>query len=203
MRHLSDEAFVDLLDGTLTERAVPHLDACESCRTQLADLRRTWTQVVDVEVPDPSPLFWDHLAARIREEVRQEPVRPAAQGLLQRLRLPHLTGWRASGLLGAAAAALLVVALRVPWGASPATVPPASTVTTSSDQSVENEWVEVSEPDETLAFVADLASGIDWDAEPESHFTPPGAVDGSLASLSDEERVELRRLLNDALQSGV
>lgn len=201
MRHLSDETFVDLLDGTLAEQAVPHLGTCAACRTQLAALRSTWQQAADVEMPEPSPLFWDHLAARIREDVRREPVR--TRGLLARLSLPRVSWWSLSGLVGAAAAALLVLALRAPWAPSPATVAPEATVTVASVGTTQSEPADLSEPDDTLGFVTDLASSVDWDAVPVSGFAAPGAVDGSLASLSDDERVELRRLLNDALQSGV
>ena len=56
--------------------------------------------------------------------------------------------------------------------------------------------------DEPLGFVADLASGVDWDAAVEFGFSSPGEVDRSLVNLDEGERVELQRLLHEALGSG-
>ena len=72
MTHLYPDTFVDLLDGTLAASAVPQLASCDTCRQQLANLRVTWQAAADVEVPEPSPLFWDHLSARVHDAVSAE-----------------------------------------------------------------------------------------------------------------------------------
>ena len=42
---------------------------------QLARAARDDGGVAEVEVPEPSPLFWDHLSARVRDAVAAEPAR--------------------------------------------------------------------------------------------------------------------------------
>src|SRR5438876_689846 len=76
MSHVKPEQFVDLAEGTLPETAVPHLAACEACRRELADLRAMMSEASGVDAPEPSPLFWDHLSARVREVVAEETARP-------------------------------------------------------------------------------------------------------------------------------
>jgi hypothetical protein len=69
MRHLKADDLLDLAEGTRPESSAPHLASCESCRRLVADLRTVIGVAVDVEIPDPSPLFWQHLSARVREAV--------------------------------------------------------------------------------------------------------------------------------------
>src|SRR5258708_24891540 len=99
--HLSESEFVDLAEDTLDPRRAAHAESCASCREQADALRAMLRDAVSVEVPEPSPLFWDHLSARVRDEVAAEAVasRP---------------GWIWSGLRGLmplAAVAALVVAV--------------------------------------------------------------------------------------------
>src|SRR2546422_2820335 len=73
--HLAPEEMIDLAEGARAEAAVPHLQSCEACRQQIGALRATMSAVVDVpgaNVPEPSPLFWDHLSRRVREAVAAE-----------------------------------------------------------------------------------------------------------------------------------
>src|SRR6185295_3903219 len=81
MRHLTTDELVDLVEGTTKDADVPHLAACESCRRQLGDLRTTMTDAASVDVPEPSPLFWHHFSARVREAVASEAT-------------PHSGWWR-------------------------------------------------------------------------------------------------------------
>jgi hypothetical protein len=77
MNHLSPTEIVDLAEGTLGAARSAHADGCERCRDAAADLRRvlaTATGVDRPDVPEPSPLFWDHLSARVRVAVAQEPA---------------------------------------------------------------------------------------------------------------------------------
>jgi hypothetical protein len=191
MSHLSPETFVDLLDGSLTEASVPHLAGCRACRQQLAELRATWQAADSVETPEPSPLFWDHLSARVREAVSTEalPARgwwPGGQ-------------WRMAAIVGAAAAVLAVAVTLGPLrsgGVNRATTPPESTV------AVTEPAVHVAEPlpeDESLGFVVDLASNINWDSAADFGLTAHGDADRALADMDDADRAELRRLLDEAL----
>ena len=54
--------------------------------------------------------------------------------------------------------------------------------------------------DPALTLLADLSAGMDWEAAAEAGLVPTeGAVDGVVLALSDEERIELHRLLQEAL----
>src|SRR5215831_9250528 len=81
MGHLTPALLVDLAEGIESEHSVPHLAGCDACRRALAELRAT---MIDVrpehsenpgDVPEPSPLFWDHLSARVREATAEQDAR--------------------------------------------------------------------------------------------------------------------------------
>ena len=155
------------------------------------------------EVPEPSPLFWDHLASRVREDVRRAAEQPAeAAGWTGMLRF---SWWRLGGLVSAATAAVaLVVSLQTPRIAEAPGAQTAGTPATSV-ASVPNAAGDLSDSidqDEPLGFVADLASSVDWDDAAEYGFSLSGEVDRSLGNLDEGERVELQRLLREALGSG-
>ena len=203
MNHLSAETFVDLLDGTVAEPDVSHLGSCDVCRSQLAQLRATLQLAVQAEVPEPSPLFWGHLSSRVREDIRREVDQPAeAAGWIGRV---SFSWWRLGGLVSAAAAAVaLVVSLQTPRvaeapGAQPVGTVPGSVTPVPSAVGDPSDAIDQDEP---LGFVADLASSVDWDADVEFGFSSPGEVDRSLVNLDEGERVELWRLLHEALGSG-
>ena len=202
MSHLSDETFVDLLDGTLEECDEPHLQSCATCRAQLAELRQTMEMAADVEVPEPSPLFWEHMAARIRDGVDAES-HAASPSVMSRLMPAGFSWWGVGGLVGVAAAALLVVLVQTPRDSAPVTTTPVSSAVAQVTEPEAPESASAFESDETLGFVTDLASGVDWDAAANSGLASSAAIDRSVATLNADERAELGRLLNDALRGGV
>lgn len=202
MSHLSAETFIDLLDGTIAESDVPHLGTCAPCRAQLADLRRTMAMATDADVPEPSPLFWGHMAARIRQSVEAEAHAPAPRGLLVRLLPSGFSWWGVGGLVGVAAAALLVISIQSPREAG---APGDTMVTVQTPQVSEPELAETTaslDTDESFGLVTDLASGIDWDADTNGNLASSMAIERSVATLNADERAELGRLLNDALRGG-
>jgi hypothetical protein len=189
MRHLNPEELIDVAEGTRTEASAPHLQTCGACRTQLADLRATMARALEADVPEPSPLFWDHLSARVREAV-------AAEGA------PPLTwfGWLQSGLmtpLSAVGFAVIVLAVAVTFGVrhmpGPAAAPDAAAYI-----------VPIAQPgdDASLDMVADLAAQVDWEAAGDSGLGVHGhedAAEKAATQLSDGERRELGRLLQKEL----
>ena len=113
--HLTPEELIDFAEGTRAEAAAPHLQSCEVCRHHIVALRATMSAAADVDVPEPSPLFWDHLSQRVHEAVAAEEA-PGA-------RFPGLSGfpawvgalagsWRAWAVAGVAAAVMLSLYLR-------------------------------------------------------------------------------------------
>lgn len=193
MTHLPPDTFVDLLDGTLSEAAVPHLASCHSCRQQLAELRVTWQATTEADVPEPSPLFWDHLSARVHDAV-------AAEGQARAPWWRTDWSWTSVGLAGASVAALTLVAfLLVPPTGSQ--VPSGSVVATNA--AAESAVGGVAEPvalpdDESIALMADLASDL-GDAVVELGLTTDGLADRGASEMTADERVELQRLLHEAL----
>jgi hypothetical protein len=105
--HLSPEEFVDAIDGVLVVSRQQHLDGCAACRQEVAALGTLARQVdAAAEVPEPSPLYWDHLSRRISEATATD-VSPAPAW--------WQLSWRP--LVAVAAmlvAATLVVVLRTP-----------------------------------------------------------------------------------------
>jgi len=193
MAHLSPDAFIDLLDGAVDEASVPHLAQCTDCRTQLEAARSAWMAAHDVEVPEPSPLFWDHLSRRVNTAVAAEPV-PSSR---------WRTGWNwRVALISTAAAAALVgaVALRVPPQRTTTALPAASRPSASTIETGPT-GLEPLPDDPSLTFVADLASNVEWDSADAFGVPTVSDADRVVAEMNDDERAELRRLLNEELGS--
>lgn len=196
MTHLSPDTLVDLLDGTRAETAVLHLASCAACRQQLADLRVSWQAAADVEVPEPSPLFWDHLSARVRAAVAAE-VPPRAPWW----RIDW--SWTSVGLAGAVVAALVLVAfLQVsrPFTSAVGTPETAGVGTVAAIATAES--LTPLPDDESMLFVADLASHLDWDGVAELGLTTEGLSDRGASEMTADERIELQRLLRAELGPG-
>jgi len=98
-RHLSSEDTVAAIEGTLDPVRAAHLDGCDECQREVAALGRILRDVVAAADPaEPSPLFWEHLSARVHDAVGAEA--PS--------RLPAWRHWW-QPVLGLAAASLFVV----------------------------------------------------------------------------------------------
>ncbi len=195
MRHLTDEQLLDIAEDMLAPRPA-HLATCAACRQQVDDLRRTLSAVQAVDVPEPSPLFWDHLSSRVRDAVAADRT-PA---MLSRW---TWLSWRATAGLSAAAALLMltlvtrdapVMMIRPPDAPTVASVETASTVSGA-------DVVDADDP--SLTLLADLTGGLEWDDAAEAGIVVgSGAADSAVAELNADERIELRRLLNEALTGG-
>lgn len=187
MRHLTPEILLDIAEGTCAEQETPHLATCPGCRQQLAEVRKTLETVfatADGPVPEPSPLFWDRLSERVRHGV-------AAGGAPQRRF--WLGTWSWSTVVPAAAVAVVVIALVV---SGPSRTPPPLEPATGAISFAELEAAS----DPSLDLVADLAADIDWTSGGDVGFVGEvGSADRIVDALSEDERQELQRLLNDAL----
>ena len=74
MTHLSTERIVDVAEGCADAASAAHAAGCDACRAKVDALRDAWRLAEADAAPEPSPLFWPHLAARIGEAVRREPA---------------------------------------------------------------------------------------------------------------------------------
>jgi hypothetical protein len=197
MRHLNEEDLIDLAEDARPEGSAPHLVSCESCRRQLADLRAVMSAAVGVEVPEPSPLFWQHLSARVREAVSNEDRASASA------RVPPWLGWRAVVPSVAVAAVVLAAAITLRMELPRAVVGPKGL--TPHSAAVEeatpgaDDVVSLAD-DASLGLIAGLAGDLDWDAGVEAGLsTQVGAVDRAVLELSANERMELQRILKEEL----
>jgi hypothetical protein len=188
--HLKAEELVDLAEGTRPESSATHLASCAACRQQVADARAMMAVAADVAVPEPSPLFWDHLSDRVRLAVAAEP-KP------RRSWIPSLTWTRVLlpiASLAVAALVLLLVNSRTPTsrvtmpGAAPAVADarPANDVLAEPTNAAD---------DPSLVLMGELASGMDWDAESEAGLAGRGSTEHAVTHLSDTDLRALQQLL--------
>lgn len=116
MTHLTPDQFVDAVEGRVQSpsAAASHLAGCEACRTELASLTEVLTTARGVDVPEPSPLFWEHFSRRVRAAVETEPAPRRAGWLVE--------GWRPMAVLGVAVGVLVLAVVLRPTRVSAPTV---------------------------------------------------------------------------------
>jgi hypothetical protein len=199
MAHLTPDRLVDLAEGTQPESAVPHLAECDACRRSLAELRATMSVVAGGgdAVPEPSPLFWDHLSARVRDRVAESA--PGGTGWVEgwlrpRVALPILAGVAGAVLLAVVASRGPIVQTPIPAtplpigeGAQLPSLPPLAPLGTADDPS--------------LGLMADYGTALSWDDMREEMGLAghAGSTDEAVIALSAEERQELQRLLEEEM----
>jgi hypothetical protein len=181
-RHLTPEQFVDALDASLPAEHQAHLAVCTDCANELAEMRLMMGDVTLAgHVPEPSPLFWNHLSARVREAVNAEPM-PTGW---------WRSSWRPvlvlSGLIGVVLALVIVArATRVDPEMMAAVPPPASAIERTGLAESDPFWEMITVVAPTMPFDDVRAAGM-----------APGraATDAVIDSLTPEQRAELMRLL--------
>ncbi len=181
--HLSPAEGVDALDGVLSSDRRTHLEQCPLCRADVAALAETARDLRSSDVPEPSPLFWDHQAARIAEAVAAEPTRPAPW-------LPRLL-W--GGAVAAAGVAGLIVFVphRVP---SDVPAPSAMTAVAPSEASADVE------NDHTWTLLTTVGGDLDEESAVDALRPAPDTVDEAVGELDPDERAVLAGLLRDGLK---
>ena len=229
MAHLTASRLIDLAEGAAPEAFAPHLQTCAACRQQLDALCTTMSAVAEVAAPEPSPLFWDHLSARVHEAVAADQdatsARPGfgpAQGTVtteiteftEKARLGGLGVLggevrRAAGLKAAAwrawrPAGVGVLAMLVAFAALVVRVNHRSSgsVPVPSVVAIPEplDDAPVVDNDSSFALMADLAADLDWESVREAGLTThTGADDDAVGQLTDGERRELRELLQGEL----
>jgi hypothetical protein len=144
-------------------------------------------------VPEPSPLFWDHLSARVREGI--DGAKPATSW--------SVFGWLHRGSAPWAVFAALVVLLIVGavWRVNapsprlqPAVVDRAEEWRRTHPAPDPAERADSDDP--AWAVVRTVSDGIAWDEATAAGIgARPGAAETAARSLTPEERSELVRLL--------
>ena len=193
MTHLSDVELVDLVEGTLPAPRQRHVEACGFCSDQVDHLRSVMARASDVEVPEPSPLFWEHFSARVHDAVRD--ATPDA---------PRWFSWADGATVrwaigGAVATAILVAAVWVGvWRMSvPAVQDRGHSLASATVADAADSDVFDPDADEAWALVRTVADESAWDddADAEGLGVRPGSAERAMESLSGDERTELVRLL--------
>ena len=162
-----------------------------------ADIGAVLERVAAEAVPEPSPLFWDHLSTRVRDAIDT----PAPRAWRDWLARPA-TAW-ATGLASIALAVGLAysleprfrpeapapVAARLASAPVPASTPP--TLDTGDDI----------EQDEAWASSGHVADQVPWDATQAAGIAPrPGSAERMALEMSAREQSELARLLETELK---
>ena len=196
MTHFTDEELVDLTDGALPADRLVHLQGCARCQTRAGELEWALARALEGAVPEPSPLFWDHLSARIRDAVAAPeiatgrdrgwgPRRAWAAGLA--VVTFTVAAAVATPFLRPDAASQRVVVAKLPADGArvPAEDPPAD------DIGVDEAW----------AAVLSAADRVEWENTREAGIGPgPGAADGMTLELSSREQSALADLLERELE---
>jgi hypothetical protein len=206
MRHFSDDEFVDLLDDALPPARRAHLEHCGACRAQASALDAVLARAVegrgaedkDADVPEPSPLFWDHLSARVRDAI----AAPAPTTWRDRVSWP-VTAWAA----GLASVALAVAVSHTMLPRAPLTTPPSSVARTAAAVALSTaaapgaESADDIETDEAWAVVRTMADQVGWDDAHDAGISArPDAAERMTLELSTREQSELARLLQRELK---
>jgi len=194
MSHLSPDDFVDAAEGTLRADRAAHLASCVHCREQAAAVRTAIEAARTVEVPEPSPLYWPHLAARVRERIAGETIAPAWQS----------AEWHVSGLrrlapvasVAAVVAVLVATQLVTRDRRAPAPFPSAVAVGIPAA-----ELVVPAEDSEAWQMLTSAAAETPIeDAHAAGMAVPAGAIDLAVQRMSPDELNALGKLLQSELR---
>jgi hypothetical protein len=197
MSHLSRSEIVDLAEEALPRARAVHVETCAACREQADAVRAALRDARAVEVPEPSPLFWQQFQARVRDSVARD-LRPAWDWI-------DVGG---AARLAAALVVLIVVGIAVFAGLTPG---PRSTIVErvaprADRSSPAVPGVEVADPtatsvvnpDEAEVWAVLAAAAADVRLE-EAHAVGmhvyPGTIDYAVQRMSAAELNELGRLL--------
>jgi hypothetical protein len=185
--HLTPEELLDLAEESRPLSSAPHLAVCEACRQQLSELRDVMA-TFDADVPEPSPLFWELFSARVHEAVAAD-ARPTRS-------------WFGVGRWSWTFAAAMSAAVVVIAAALTVRTPPV--VTHLPPAVAEAPGGEVgSAPavdDPSFSLLGDLAGSLDWEGAAEAGISMEvGTADSAVRELNGAERMELQRLLHEAM----
>lgn len=102
MKHLTPRELIEAAEHSAPPARMTHVEDCQACASAVAELRAALGEArLAADVPEPSPLFWDHFSARVKEATSAEPV-------------PHARWWAGVWRPVVAVASLAAVAV-VGW----------------------------------------------------------------------------------------
>ena len=178
--HVSEERLLDVMEGTAADDRA-HVEACPQCRARLAEAQDGLALATGVEVPEPSPLYWESLRRKVSRRLDEGDTRRPV--------------WRRfGGPALAAAAVLLAVATFLPV----ARREPAPMTSTPERPLPAWSALPPADEDEGLDVLRAVAPAV-VDATP-----APGCsgVADCVAALSDEESQILAERLQQEIGQG-
>jgi hypothetical protein len=188
MTHLTPDELIDAVDAALPPVRRAHLDTCEHCHREAARLHALLADVRHVDVPEPSPLFWDQFSARVHSAIARESTPGPPR------RWFH---WPVLAPVAGLAVVVLALVSSLPDGSTETTHEPvalvASNTAADDDGDVELQW----------QVLADLVGEFDIETAHEAGIpTAPGTADTAILRLTLGEQQELMRLLREELRAG-
>jgi hypothetical protein len=158
-------------------------------------LQQVLHRVTAVEVPEPSPLFWEHFGARVREAVARQP-QPAGTGW------PTLTTWQLwTWPRWAVGTATLLTCVALVWAGwhdyRGRYIDKSGSVRLINEGAPDtSDLNQAAMPDEDWNLVVSMAEDVTVDdADEPGLAVPSDASDHAMTDLSSEQRSELARLL--------
>ena len=149
------------------------------------------------EVPEPSPLFWEHLSQRVHDAVAAEPV-PSRSWLGG---FPGINIAWAGGAVAALAVLVIGVTLSLrhaPVGTAPSPVPQ----TAAADAATAGQSLPALDDDVSFAVMGELASEIDFEeAGAAGLMVSPGAAEDALNEMSGDDQRALVELLQEEIKN--
>jgi len=207
MKHLNRAELVDFIETSplLPAERARHVSTCKQCHAEANALRSTRALATTDEVPEPSPLFWDHFSARVADAVREEePGRDGDAAAARRWRRSPFATWAAVATM--AVLVMMTVVWRTTLHAPAPPMGPAmagaaagkGTVAPAADAGGDESDVDA---DEAWAVVRAAAQDLRWEeAHAAGLSAHPGAAEGLALELTADERSELARLLDKELK---
>lgn len=149
------------------------------------------------EVPEPSPLFWEHLSQRVHDAVAAEPI-PSRRWF------SGLTAVWAGGAVAAIAVVLIGVSLSVrrPSVDTGSAGSAAITQSVAADAAAAGQSLPAIDDDVSFAVMEELASEIDFEeAGAAGLMVSPGAAEDAVTKMSGEDQRALVELLQEEIKN--
>jgi hypothetical protein len=176
-RHPSDESLPDLAIGRGSEPDRAHAAACASCASRVAAVRSALDLARRVDVPEPSPLYWDAMRRSVGRRISEER--------------PDRTSWAWLAPLAAAGALVAAAILMSGRSHSPSPSTPAPGLPA---------WSALPDADDDPSLV--VMEGFAAEDDTLASVDAGAGVAPFLASLSDEDYRALAASLRSAGKGG-
>jgi len=199
MKHLTPSELVDLAEGTLDASRAAHADRCDTCRGAAGAICDTLHRAsAAADVPEPSPLFWEHLSTRVRDGVAGERVGTAGFGAW------WSTAMRGFVPVAAAAILLAIVSMTMTLRHEPVSVaPPIASAPVAVGVGADQDFDTAIDANTNEAWEVLTAAAADLqleDAHAAGLGVQPATVDRAVQRLNSDELNELGRLLQTELK---